>query len=286
MPLENINIEIKTLLKEELSRLFFIGFGVFLFILFFQPFPLEMLDYNNRLLFVTGFGVITFICEFITFIIIPLVIPKWFKISEWESGPPFILGLIFLMFSYTSYAFFIRYVGMVYLSLYILLKIFLVCLLPLIVIIILYKNKSLERIITILKDQNRFYINKINEFEQLGIEHEINFASENKSDNLTLNYNNIITIKSADNYIEINYLNNEVVEKKLLRSTLKNIESQLTNQKNIIRCHRTTLINSIYIEKMLRNYSGFYLKMKYLEENIPVSRQYSVFIKDVINALQ
>ena len=28
-------------------------FGVFLFILFIQPFPLELFDFNNRLLFIT-----------------------------------------------------------------------------------------------------------------------------------------------------------------------------------------------------------------------------------------
>jgi len=284
--LENPKKNILTTYKEELSRLFLISFGVFLFILFFQPFPLQMLDYNNRLLFVTGIGVLVFLLEFIIFILIPFLIPKWFKMSEWESGPPFFLSSIFLILTSTALVFYIRYVGMVQLSLYIMFKVILVCLFPLIVLVILYKNKSLERIISILKDQNKFYFSKIKEYEEMGIEEEIDFISENKSDKLTLNFKNIISIKSADNYIEINYLEKGIMEKKLLRSTLKNIESQLANQKNFIRCHRTTIVNSLYIEKMTTTYNGSYLKMSYIEEKIPVSRQYVVMVKDVVSANQ
>ena len=284
--MENPKKNILTTYKEELSRLFLISFGVFLFILFFQPFPLQMLDYNNRLLFVTGIGVLVFILEFIIFILIPFLIPKWFKMSEWESGPPFFLSSIFLILTSTALVFYIRYVGMVQLSLYIILKVILVCLFPLIVLVILYKNKSLERIIFILKDQNKFYFSKIKEFENMGIEEEIDFISENKSDKLTLKFKNIISIKSADNYIEINYLEKGIMEKKLLRSTLKNIESQLVNQKKFIRCHRTTIVNSLYIEKMTTSYNGSYLKMSYIEEKIPVSRQYVIMVRDVVSANQ
>lgn len=272
--------------KDELSRLFLISFGVFLFILFFQPFPLQMLDYNNRLLFVTGIGVIVFFIEFVTFILIPYLIPKWFKMSEWESGPPLFLSSVFLVLTSTALVFYIRYVGMVQLSLYIMFKVILVCLFPLIVLVILYKNKSLERIIIILKEQNKFYFSKIKEFEKLGIEEEIDFISDNKSDKLTLKFKNVISIKSADNYIEINYLEKGMVEKKLLRSTLKNIESQLVGQKNFIRCHRTTIVNSLFIEKMTTNYNGSFLKMSYLEEKLPISRQYVVMVKDVVSATQ
>ena len=266
--------------KNELSRLFFISFGIFLFILFFQPFPLEMLDYNNRLLYVTGFGVITFLLACIILILIPLLIPKWFKISEWESGLPFILNLLLLTSTSTAFAFYIRYVGMVSLTLYIMFKVVLVCLLPLIILIILYKNKSLERGISILKEQNKNFILKIREYEKIE-EEEIEIISENKSDKLILKYKNIVSIKSADNYIEIYYLESDLVEKKLIRNTLKNIESQLAHQKSFIRCHRTRIINVMYIDELVRTYNGYSLKMSCFEEGIPVSRQYLMQVKEV-----
>ena len=59
-----------------------------------------------------------------------------------------------------------------------------------------------------------------------------------------------------------------MVEKKLIRSTLRNIELQLMDQSDFIRCHRTSIVNIIHINKLVRNYSGYSLKMSKLEEAI------------------
>ena len=272
--------------KNELGRLFFICIGVFLFILFFQPFPLDMLDYNDRLLFVTGFGAITFLFGCIIFILIPFLIPQWFKISEWESDPPYILSALLLILTATAFAFYIRYVGQVSISLYIMFKVILVCLIPIFILVILYKNKSLELTIDLLKEQNKNYLLKFREDEKNKEDEKIEIFSDNKNGKLTLKYKKIVSIKSADNYIEIFYLENDSVEKKLIRCTLKNIESQLVHQTSFIRCHRTRIVNSMHIEKLARNYSGYCLKMNCLEEEIPVSRQYLTQVKEVISAYE
>lgn len=278
--------QVKISFRDELGRLFILSFGVFLFILFFQPFPLEQLDYNNRLLFVTGLGVIYFLVACIILILLPFSNPKWFRISEWESGPPFLLISLLLVFTVTAFAFYIRYVGKVELSLYIMFKMLLVCLLPLIILLILYKNKSQAHVIDILQEQNKYYISKIRDFDQIGIEEEIDIISNNKSDKLTLKFKNIIYIKSADNYIEIYYLENDLVEKRLIRNTLKNIETQLANQHHFIRCHRASIVNVMYIDKLVRSYSGYSLQMSCLEEKIPVSRQYLIQVKNIISGVE
>lgn len=278
--------KIKIPLRDELGRLFILSIGVFLFILFFQPFPLEQLDYNNRLLFVTGLGVIYFLVACIILIILPLSFPRWFKISEWESGPPFYLISLLLVFTVTAFAFYIRYVGKSELSLYLMFKMVLVCLLPLIILLILYKNKSQKRVIDILQEQNKYYLSRVRENDKIGLEEEIDIQSSSKSDKLSLKYKNILHIKSADNYIEIFYLENGLVEKRLIRNTLKNLESQLANQQLFIRCHRASIVNVMYIDKLVRSYSGYSLKMNYLEEKIPVSRQYLIQVKNVISSAE
>ena len=261
-----------------------ISFGVFLFILFFQPFPLDLLDYNNRLLYVTGFGAITFLMSCIILIILPISIPKWFKISEWESGPPAVISILLLVVTGTAFVFYIHYIGKVSLSLYIMFKVVLVCLMPVIILIILYKNKSQERVIDVLQDQNKYYLSRIREFDKAGTEDEFNILSGNKSEKMVLKYSDIISIKSADNYIEINYLENAQLVKKLIRNTLKGIESQLVNQRSFIRCHRTSIVNIRYIEKLIKSYSGYSLKLNCCEEKIPVSRHYLKQVKDAISA--
>lgn len=269
--------------KEEIARLFVISFGVFLFILFFQPFPLETLDYNSRLLYVAGFGGITFICSGLVLIVLPFVFSKWLKASEWEGGPPFILSVLLLVVSSTAFAFYIRFVGNSSLTLYIVFKMVLICLLPIFILVIMYKNKTLEHIILHLREQNAMYFNKIQEFEKLGGENEIDIYSHNRAERLRVKYKQIIWIKSADNYAEIYYLTEEGgFDKKVLRNTLKNIESQLTSDKDIIRCHRTAIINSRYIEKIVRGYSGYALKVRFLDEKVPVSRSYIPLVKDAM----
>lgn len=274
------------LLKAELARLFFIATGVFLFILFFQPFPLDKLSYDNRLLYVTGFGGITFLLSFLILMLMPLLFPKWFKLSHWESDPQLFLYIMLLVLSITAYSFYVIYVGNTQISLYIIFKISLVCLLPVIILSILYKNKSLEKIIEILQKQNKLFLAQLDKLEENGKEKQVTIYSDSKTDKVTLKFKNIIWIKSADNYIEIHYLVNDVPEKKLIRNTLKNIEIQLVERPEFIRCHRTSIINISYSEKLVRSYSGFSLKMSYIQQNIPISRQYLVLIKDAISAIE
>jgi len=277
--LENGKSKLLNSLKLELGRLLIMSFGVFLFILFFQPFPLEALDFNNRLLFVTGFGAISFLVTFVVLILLPLLFSKWFAVTDWEYGPPLGPSLLFVVFSATFFAFYIRYVGKVDLSLFIMFKIVLVNLLPLGLLIILYRNKSMKEAVSILQEQNKEYLSKIEKYENGEDEEEINILSDNKSDKLNLKFKDIIFIKSADNYIEICYMEKDAVEKKLLGSTLRNIESQLSNRRNFIKCHRTRIVNIMYVDKVVRSYGSYNIKLNCCNDNIPVSRQYLMQVK-------
>ena len=269
--------------KDEMVRLFIISFAVFIFILFFQPFPLGMLDYNNRLLYVTGFGAIYFVLAWLIFILLPITFPDSFKLKEWESGPPIILVVILLCITTTAFTFYIRYVGMAPLSIYIVFKIVLVCLLPLIIMKMLYKMKSMETEISILQKENRACIEKMIEEEKVAGEEQFEIVSENKSEKLSLKFKDVVLVKSADNYIEIIYLVNDMVEKRMVRNTLKSIESQLIVQKRFVRCHRTRIVNTLFIEKLQRDFGGYYIKMNCFEEKIPVSRQFLLQVKAAIS---
>ncbi len=271
--------------KDELGRIFIVSIGVFLFILFFQPFPLGMLDYDNRLLYVTGFGLINFLSAWIILILMPFLLPKLFKVTEWDNGPPFLTSLLLLVITAIAFAFYIRFVGKIPLSLYILFKVFLVCLLPLIIITLLYKSKSMESLIADLQEEKKYFISKLVVKEKTEEEEEFEIISENKSDKLKLKYSNVVFVKSADNYIEVYFLENNQLEKALVRNTLKSIESQLANHKNFIRCHRTSIVNNQYIEKLARDFSGYYLKMRYFDENLSVSRPFLLQVKDSLSTV-
>ena len=59
-------------IKHDLKVLFSIGLGVFLFVLFFQPFELNHFTFNNRLLFLAGFGAIVFLVMVFFHIVLPV----------------------------------------------------------------------------------------------------------------------------------------------------------------------------------------------------------------------
>lgn len=281
--MDNSQREKWNLLKRELARLFFIGVGVFFFILFFQPFPLQTLDYDTRLLYVTGFGFITFLLSFIILALVQLIFPKWFKLTEWESIPSFIINMSLLILMVTAYSFYIRYVGNTKLNLYIVFKIFLVCLLPIIILGILFKNKSLEMIIEVLQKQNKLYLNKIKDIDRNESDEMIEILSENKHENFSVYFRDIVAIKSADNYVKIYCVRDNIVEMKMIRNTLKDLELQLINRSEFIKCHRTSIVNVKYIDKLVKNYSGYSLKISGLKEDIPVSRQYLIIVREAFS---
>ncbi len=90
-----------------------------------------------------------------------------------------------------------------------------------------------------------------------------------KIDDLELDINQFMFAKSEGNYLEI-YLNKQNPNKVLIRVTLKNLEALLKTYPNIIKTHRSYLINSNYIEKINGNAQGYQLHInKYI---VPVSR--------------
>lgn len=80
--------------------------------------------------------------------------------------------------------------------------------------------------------------------------------------------------KSEGNYVEVFYLQNEKIEKQLIRNSLKSIEEQLSAY-DFFRCHNRFLINSSCIQKVEGNSRNFELVLENLEEKIPVSRSKS-----------
>jgi DNA-binding LytR/AlgR family response regulator len=130
--------------------------------------------------------------------------------------------------------------------------------------------------------RNEKYLTKLQQLEKEEGEHEITIYSANKAERLQKKLNAIITIKSADNYIDVFYFSDDLVKNRLIRNTLKSIEDQLINQVFIVRCHRTCLINSLHIDKLVRTPKGYQLKMRGIEKKVAVSKQYLPLIKQVV----
>jgi hypothetical protein len=85
---------------------------------------------------------------------------------------------------------------------------------------------------------------------------------------------NLLYIESADNYVNICYLNKGKVSKYLLRDTLKKMEENFAGT-DLVRCHRSFIVNFEKIKVISKDKEG--LKLEFDNPSmtdIPVSKTY------------
>jgi len=252
---------------------------LFLFMLFFQPIELKTTDFNNKLLIIAGFSVITFIFLVLALIISPSVLPGLFLSGKWSLKRDIILNACIWAIISVAFTFYARYVAQTNITFHSVSIIILLCLTQVSVIMITNQFEILK-----IKLQDALNLNKkpdVTSVEENGPD-EIKFVSENKSEKINLQLNEIIMLRSADNYVEIFWEKYGEINKKLIRQTLHNAEYLLIKHPQIIRCHRTCLFNTNFVSKLNIYPQGYKLKLKYIEEEIPVSRQYILKVKEAL----
>lgn len=104
---------------------------------------------------------------------------------------------------------------------------------------------------------------------------DILISTQLKSDDFVLNPNTFLFAKADGNYVEVYYNNHESVQKFIKRIPIKNLEKQLQNIPFIVKTHRSYLVNINQIETISGNAQGYKLKLKRIDEIVPVSR-YSI----------
>ena len=268
--------------KEDLRLLLGISFGIFLFILFFQPFLLDKFEFNNRLLIELGLGAIIFL-----FMVLVRFFVQWLKQKYEQSYPvsgisAFLGGFIIMSLCSVAFAFYLRYVGQVSISFFVMVKIILICLAPPAALWQYDKVAELKEENELLRQEKEMIQEKVEQFEDDFLNKSITLISENNAENLSLQIADIAFVKSADNYVEVAWKEGDVIRKKLLRNTLRNIEQQIKPYANFIRCHRVCIVNTRFIAKLERNYSNYWLILKGYADRIPVSRQYLLKLKEAI----
>ncbi len=269
-------------LKQELGLLLSISFGLFLFVLFFQPFTFDGFDFNNSLLFVAGLGTIVFIIMVVIRIVIPWIFRKDGQETKVLVLPSYFNAFIILVLATLAFEFYLRYVGMVHITFFITIKVILICLAIVIILGFYDLLDELKQQNELLLIEKRSIQKQIGRYEEELLNKSIEFISENNSENFSLLISEIAVIKSADNYVEIIYKEGNNFKKKLIRNTLRNIELQIKPYSNFIRCHRICIVNLHFIEKLIRTNNNHWIILKGYEEQIPVSRQYLLRLKEAL----
>lgn len=278
----NIIDQFISLSKKYFKIYFWISISVFLFILFFQPFPSLKFESENKNLFIAGYGAIIFIVQ----ILVQIVFQRHLLRNNMDGEYNPLLNSLFyfsqIALTSVAFVFYIRYVGNTGITFNIVLRVVVISLSAPVTIYLKDTLSSTHGKYKKILEENRQMQDKIRQFSESYADKFIEFTSENEADNIRLQVSEIIFVKSADNYVEIGFRDGGEIRKKMVRNTLKNIEKQLREFNNFVRTHRSGIVNIQYIDKLNKNFNSYWLTLIDTKETIPVSRQYLMVVKDLL----
>jgi DNA-binding LytR/AlgR family response regulator len=108
----------------------------------------------------------------------------------------------------------------------------------------------------------------------------IGFKDEKDVLRISINSKDLLYLESSDNYVTIYYQNNDKLKKFLLRNRIKNLEQEL-KESNVVRCHRSYMVNLERVKVLRREKDGLYIELDSdLVSNILVSKSYSKKISE------
>jgi hypothetical protein len=228
-----------------------IGISVFvsLFLFLFKPFGLA--EVSQAWVF-AGYGLVCFLVLVFNMFIVPKIFPQFFIEARWTGFSEIFFTLYNICTVGLGNVLFSSWLGFMPLQLSSILNFQLITLLvgilPVAALILLKQNRLLKKNLANAKTITAHLHPS-----------EIETAA-------------VLYISSADNYIEIHFLEDGAEKKKLLRGTLKKTEEILSAYQQFFRCHRMHIVNLEKIVKVGGNAQGYKIHLQNAAAAIPVSR--------------
>ena len=254
-----------------------VGIICFIFLLVFQPFGLRDVSSTT---FTFGFGVNAVISLLVTYFLLPSILSSFFKGENWTVGKEAIFYLIVhVIISVLNYGHNARLgipLGVPHYSLlqFVYMTVA-VGVFP--TLFMIYINERIS-----FKRQNEA-ANEINEQDNFlniavtNLPNEIHIQSDNLSEeDLKITLNSFVYASSSNNYCDIYYIGDsqEKLEHRLMRISLKHLNQKMEAFEQILRVHKSYLINKAFIAKAEGNARSLYVVLKNIDIKVPVSRSF------------
>ncbi|OJJ14112.1 hypothetical protein BKI52_44100 [marine bacterium AO1-C] len=102
--------------------------------------------------------------------------------------------------------------------------------------------------------------------------HKIVVPSQTQKDWIKLDLQHLLFLKSSDNYVAVHYLDSaNVIKKKLIRNTLKNLEQQALHPA-LVRCHQSYIINLEQVTEVVKKKGATFFLIHSVEDLIPIAK--------------
>lgn len=264
-------------LKHNSKIIFFISVGVVAFLILFQPLGISAMPVKSKSYLIMGLGFITFFALSFHLLLLPSLFPKMFVPEKWNIKKEIFWNLWILFTLFNGYFFYCNFMGLMNISFSMVIKLMMAAVLPIAVLIITSYNRMLK---AHLKLANELTL-KLRE-NKLIQDRIVRFDSDYQKDSLAIKVSLLLLIRSASNYIEVYWKEAQEVRKQMVRCSITSAEEMLKEYKFIIKCHRSYIVNTNYIEKIEGNLQGYKLFIDELDFPVPVSKNYAYKLKEVI----
>jgi DNA-binding LytR/AlgR family response regulator len=259
------------LAQRWLNSFFYAAF-VLIFLFIFRPFDLNLM-HAGLFVICLGYGGVTFVVMALLNLLTQPVFPGYFNEEKWNLGKELLWNLINILLIGLGNALYSAWIGVSALSFNTIMIFELytvtVAALP-IIISVLYKESKRKR-------QFEHDSTAINKQLKEHPSHEdgdsrITIGSENKNEDLEVSVKDLLYIRSADNYIEVFYIRDNTIARKLLRNSLKAVVTSLSVRKELYRCHKSYFVNLQKVRSVSGNAQGLKLHLEQGEQTVPVAR--------------
>lgn len=266
-----------------------VGLFVALFLLYFQPFGNEVFVKEGKSWILWGYGMVTFLVVFFNMFFLPKIFPSIFNEERWKVYSEICFDLFHIptiwlgnsLYAFSTFASYQEFrIIHLFESMLITISIGII---PIFASILLIQNRLIFKYQESTDALNRTINSGTKGKPEDRDDLHVSLSSESGKETFDLNLQNLLLIKSIDNYVEIYTENGDQAESVILRSSLKRIEENVNTWPFLFRCHRTYLVNIKKISRVSGNSQGYKLAFDKLDFNVPVSRNNTKAIQKLIN---
>jgi hypothetical protein len=289
---DRLNSPFPYYLNDDRKNFMFVSV-VSVFVIFFMLLyrPYFHLTHTPTLGHASVFGGITFVALFFSVILLPKIFPVMFEPTNWTLRKYlihtvfqcFVIGVVSIiinrLYLHPEYS-------LLDLTFRVFVQVALIGIIPVSIFTLILRN-------TILQANLREAIKANIELDTIrNLKKETANAGSNRitlrsdtSETLSLHLPDLLFIRADDNYSTVYWMEDRIVQKKLLRANLKSIETQIDNSFTI-RCHRSYVVNVHAISNVSGNANGYKLRIKDSEHYIPVARPKGKEVMEKIGQLK
>ena len=264
-------------LKHNTKIIFFISVGVFVFLFLFQPLQIDVLATRDKYILVIGLGIITFLSLSLNLLILPSLFPKILNGSSWNVKKEIFWDLWILFTVSVGYFLYYKTLGIMEFGFDMIIKLILIAIVPTSVLITFNRNRLLRSHLKLANELNK----KLKENKSIP-DKLVHFMSDYQKDNLSIKVSLILFIRSANNYIEVFWKEDQAVKSQMVRCSLTKAEEVLREDKFIFKSHRSYMANINHIDRIEGSSQGYRLYFEKVDFPVPVSKNYIHKLKELI----